>query len=484
MSVFSFIKKIESSEAIHVSFNFSPLFDLINGRYFKGIGGVKYLNGGITENNAIVGGSNTQKTGMLVFAIAKFLHRFPMGIVLYNDTESTLDVGRLADAVDELFGIPGYFMENIMNQRFIYKAGNDEFDGTALHNFVKDAYSNYQANRNNPELYVKTVFLNKENKPIEIVAPIMVVNDSLTDMRFNEASSKFTEGDVDEGGKKRTRDMEFGNLKRIVFEDSHHLGGIAGLRMWWVGQVSDIINMDGKPLEKQSTFIRQGKKIAKCPSSILRLPSIGFEIIRGSALKSDNDWMYPNPLGRDVVISADSRENPDLLSYSFSMFRNKGGPSGLQGTFIGSQSDGIQEGLSMYHILKTNNYFGLGIGSKVSHACDLLPDVKIGRTTIRNMIDNNHKLYRAITICYQMWFMQNYWLRLDPIYRITPADLYIAIENLGYDWDILLENTIDYWHLNPEITKVTLSTMELMDIALGLSTADYSWAKKEQRKAA
>lgn len=482
MSIFSFLEKVESSKAVHVNLNFSPLFDMVNGRYYRGIDNRSFLNGGITSNNAIVGGSNTQKTGMLVFAICRFLHRFPMGVVLYNDTESTLDLGRLADAVDKLFGIQDYFFDEILGKRFIYKTGNDEFDGTALHNFIKDAYKNFQQNKDNPEMYLQTPLFDSEGKPIRMIVPIMVANDSLSDMRFNEASTKFTDGDVDEGGKKRTRDMEFGNLKRIVFEDSHHLGGIAGLRMWWVGQIADIINMDGKPLEKQSTFIRQGKKIAKCPKSILQLPSIGFEIIRGAPLKSENDWMYPNPLGRDVVINADARENPDLLLYTYSMFRNKGGSSGLQCSFIGSQSDGIQEGLSMYHILKTNNYFGLSIGSKVSHACDMMPNKKVGRTTIRNEINDDHQFYRAITVCFQMWFMQTYWLKLDHQYRMTPSELYDTLINKGYDVELLLSESVDYWHLNPAIEKKTVTTMDLLRVATG--EQEIAWALNKEKTAA
>lgn len=479
---FQFLQNVKSSPMVHIGFNYSPLFDMINGRFFKGYDEQYYLNGGIMDNNATVGGSNTQKTGQLVFACRRFLQRFPMGVIIYVDSESTLDIGRLADAVDADFGVPGYFYDEIFDKRFIYKTSKDEFDGTAFHNLIKDAYANFKDNKDNPDMYVQTPFLDKENKRIKCIAPIMVICDSLSDLRFTEASAKFTEGDVDEGGKKRTRDMEFGNLKRVVFEDSSNLGGIAGLRLWWVGQIADMINMDGKPMEKQSTFIRPGKKIAKCPKAILQLPSIGYEIIKGSGLKVDQEWMYPNPFGRDVVIDADARENPDLLLYSFTMYRNKGGSSGLQCSFIGSQSDGIQEGLSMYHTIKTDGYFGLSVGSKVSHACDLMPDLKVGRTTIRKIVNENHQFYRAITICYQMWFMQNYWMRLDHKYRMTPAELYAKVAEAGYDWTELLENSVDYWHLNPDIKKHTLTTMQLLAVACG--EGSIPWASNRLLKQA
>ncbi|BAW98413.1 phage protein [Vibrio phage pTD1] len=473
---FGFLNKIESSESIQIGLNISPIYDINNGRFFIGKDDLAYCNGGMTPNNAVTGGSNTQKTGMLILSCLSFLERIPQGVIIYGDTEATLDIGRLSEAVDKRFGESGYFEREILNKRFIYLSSADGYDGTQLHNIVKDAYKDFQENKGDRSRYLETVFLDKNKKPIEIYTPIMVITDSLGELRFNEASVKFQEGDVDEGGKKRTRDMEFGNLKRIVFEDSHHLGGIAGLKLWWVGQITDVINMDGKPLEKQSTFIRQGKKIAKCPKAILQLPAQGYEIIRGSALKSEQQWMYPNPLGRDVVISADARENPDLLQYSYTMFRNKGGPSGLSGMFLGSQADGIQEGLTMYHALKTNGYFALD-GSKLSHECTFLPGVKVGRTTVRKVIADNPKFYRALTIAYHIMKMQREWLRLPEQYRMTPEEIYKAVKDRGFDWDELLDS-VDYWHTNPNIDKPTITAYQIFRLATGESVATGRPAKK------
>lgn len=476
LASFKFLEKVEASESIQIGLNFSPIYDINNGKFFVGKDDLAYCNGGITPNNAVTGGSNTQKTGMLILACLSFLQRFPQGVVVYGDTESTLDIDRLGEAFDARCGDQGFFRREILNKRFIYLSAAAGYDGTQLHNMIKEAYTEYKVNRADRNFFIETPFLDKAGKPIEIYVPIMLITDSLGELRFNEASVKFQEGDVDEGGKKRTRDMEFGNLKRIVFEDAHHLGGLAGMKLWWVGQVTDIINMDGKPLEKQTTFIRQGKKIGKCPKAIMQLPAQGYEIIRGSALKSDQQWMYPNPLGRDVVIDADARENPDLLSYSYTMFRNKGGASGLAGTFLGSQSDGIQEGLTMYHNLKSNGYFGLD-GSKVSHECTFLPGVKVGRTTIRDVLAKNPKFYRAITIMYHIMIMQRQWLRLPEQYRMTPEEIYKSIKDKGFDWDELLDS-VDFWHCNPEITKPTITAYQILRLATGESTATGRPAKK------
>jgi hypothetical protein len=63
--------------------------------------------------------------------------------------------------------------------------------------------------------------------------------------------------------------------------------------------------------------------------------------------------------------------------------------------------------------------------------------------------------------------MQRHWLDMNPKYRISPDELYVKIKEQGYDWDDILENTVDYYHQNPDIKKHPLSTMELLKIALG-----------------
>jgi hypothetical protein len=250
-----------------------------------------------------------------------------------------------------------------------------------------------------------------------------------------------------------------------VYEDADQLGGEAGIFQIWSAQVVDVINMTGRPLEKESTFIRQGKKL-KAPKSLMRIPHLGIEIIRGSALKSGQEWMYPDPFGKDIVIDKDAKENPDLVMYSTSIFRNKSGGSGRDLFFIGSQSLGIQEGLTMYHAMKTANMFALE-GSAISHACVFYPECKVGRTTIRKKLLDDPKLERAFAISYQMWFMQTFWLEMDHKYRISPQDLYTKLKDKGLDWNNILENTVDYWFDNPAIKKKTVSTHELIRVAIG-----------------
>lgn len=465
-SPFSFVQEIKSSNIINPCFNYSALLDMINGEWVKTPAGEYILNGGLCANNAVTGGNNTQKTGLTVLAMARMLCRIQHSIVVFFDLEATFSVQRLARFVDREMGIPGYFFKEILNKRFFYHSRNDGNDGSSVHNFFKETYQKIKQDiKEKKPIYMETPYADNEGKPIEIIIPITVVVDSISEMHFTRTSAHFQEGDVDEGGEKKTRDMVIGNQRRIVYEDCDILGGEVGFVQLWTAQVVDVINMTGRPLEKESVFIRQGKKL-KGPKSLMRIPQTGVEIIRGSALKNGQEWLYPDPFGKDVFIDKDAKENPDLLYYSVSPYRNKSGSSGGSYGFIGSQALGIQEGLSMYHHLKTSNMFGLE-GNAVTHACVLHPECKVGRTTIRKKLLDEHKLNRALIICYQMWHMQMFDLSLEPQYRMTPQELYEKIKARGYNWDDILDQTVDYWFTNPDIKKTTVSTKQLLAIANG-----------------
>jgi len=482
MTPFTFLDTVESSDPIIPSLNVNPVSDILNGEFVVGKDGVTYLNGGAVRNNVNTGGSNTQKTGKTLEDVATVLWRIPTSVAFVKDIEATMSVKRIANMYDRLCGIPGEFMANVYNKRFFYFNKNDfnanpfnnpalkdnlsGVDGTWVHHFFKDLNTKVKEDiRAKKDVWIETPYVGVDGEVIKIINPILTFVDSISELHFHKVSAHFQEGDVDEGGEKRTRDMQIGNMRRIVYEDADNLGGEIGVYQWWTAQVVDVMNISGRPQEKESVFIRPGKKL-KGPKSLLRLPQTGYEIIKGSAMKQGQEWMYPNPFGKDIIIDANAKENPDLLFYPFTIYRNKSGGSGGDFFFIGSQSLGVQIGLTMYHALKTGGMFGLE-GSIISHWCVLYPELKVGRTTIWEKTLTDKKLYRALTICFQMAHMQNAWLDLDPKYRITPQELYAKIKEQGYDWNDILENTVDYWHTNPLIGKHSVSTMELLKIALG-----------------
>ncbi|HHZ7224954.1 TPA: hypothetical protein ACWLXL_004382 [Pseudomonas aeruginosa] len=467
-----FTQELESSDTLIVNLPFSPIFDMLNTEILMSASGVAYNNGGLCRNNAIVGGNNTQKTGMTVLGMARVLIRFKGSIVFFFDIEATFSVDRLAEMIDREIGIPEYFNEQILGKRFFYFSRNDlvnPCDGTFVHDKFKWLKGKIAEQiKAKADIFMKTPFTDSKGKPVKIITPILCVVDSISEMPFHRVSEHFQEGDVDQGGEKKTRDLVIGNLRRIVYEDADILGGVSGCYQIWVAQVVDKINMTGRPEEKESIFIRPGKKL-KGPKAMMRIPQIGHEILKGSVLKGGSngqEWLYPNPFGKDVIVTPDAKEMPDLMIYNNQPYRNKAGMSGINAFFIGSQSMGIQEGLTMYHVLKTAKYFGLE-GSDRSHHCIPYPDLKVGRTTVWENTIEDRKFLRALTIIYHLWFMQTFWLTLPHKYRLTPQALYDGIIAQGLDWNDILENTVDYWYTNPDIDKYTVTTYELIRIALG-----------------
>lgn len=478
-----FIKQQKSGDVMRPFLNSSALFDMLNADFFVGEKGITYMNGGSTPDNLLAGGSNTQKTGYLVLVTANLLHRHPNLTVFYYDTESTFDLNRLAKKVDELFGLEGYFYTEIFNTRFIYKSTEDGFDGSDLHNFVVD----YERSVNETlkkgtkaekeELYIKTPFLELDKQPIKMLNPLVVIVDSLTDIRFKGLSDKILEldGDVDDGGKRNMRDSNFGNIKRIVFEDCHTYGGMAGVKFYWVAQVVNVINYDGKPMEKDTTFLDSGKKLAKVPKTALQLSHIGYRIIKGTSLinQGDKEWEYPNPSGADIPFEMNGKENPDLIKYEFTTIRNKNGQSGYRTNFIASQTEGILEDLSMYDNIKSSKYFGLIQGGVGRVTAVLYPSETFTRKSVRILLKDNPAFRRAIEITYQLFYLQRTRTSLQPQYRMTPEELYQRIIDQGYDWEDILNNTVYYWHTNPNIKKNTLCILELLKMALGVSKVDF-----------
>lgn len=478
LTALNFLKDYGSESNLQIGLNVSPIFDMLTTSMIKGKDGVWYQNGGLMPINALAGGNNTQKTGRTVKDVAALLYRFQNAIILYGDTESTLDISRLAEEVDRLFGEEGYFSDNIEDKRFFYMPNSAGVDGTMLHNKVIEIYKTITAlseskDKAEQEAY-KDLFLdtpfwsNKTNKHIQVMQPILFICDSISEVLFDDLMFKqFDDGDIDAGGKKRTRDMEIGNLRRILMTDACILGPRVGLRSYWIAQSADVINMDGRPKEKDSTFLRHNKKLS-APKAMLKLPHIGVEIIKGTVLKqADHSVTYPR--GKDSTISSNAKSNPELVQYLTTVFRNKSGSSGGDIAFIGSQSEGILESLSMYDTLKDNKYFGLE-GSAVRHNCALIPDVSLMRTTVRDLLEGpeaNDKLKRAIEICWQLWYEQTFWDNFPEEWKLTPTELFAKGKEAGLDWDDILENTIYYWHDNPQIKKHTLTVYELMEIVVG-----------------
>jgi len=118
-------------------------------------------------------------------------------------------------------------------------------------------------------------------------------------------------------------------------------------------------------------------------------------------------------------------------------------------------------------MLKQNN-FGIGGNVRTYHMM-LLPDVKLQRTTVRGKIDTTPKLRRALELTMDLLMLREYY----PVYSrmglfMEPDELFVKIEEAGYDWNELLETrgwyTIDQYR---EDLPFYLSIVDLLKMANG-----------------
>ena len=92
----------------------------------------------------------------------------------------------------------------------------------------------------------------------------------------------------------------------------------------------------------------------------------------------------------------------------------------------------------------------------------LYPDVKIQRTTVRNLLDTDPMLRRAVKITADLLQIKTYYKDL-PFNVPDVKELYEKLAK-DYDWKVLL-NTRDYWTFNQYEHPIPfLSTMDLIEM--------------------
>jgi hypothetical protein len=156
----------------------------------------------------------------------------------------------------------------------------------------------------------------------------------------------------------------------------------------------------------------------------------------------------------------------DLMTVSVRQLRSKSGTTGYVLEILASQTEGILPELTEFNIIKSNDRYGIS-GTMQHYSLDILPDVKLSRTTVRSKIDSNSELCRAINITSEMCQMKIYWRHLPEGFLCTPKELYDDLIAKGYDWKILLASR-GYWVPNDETHPVPfLSTWDLLEMKAG-----------------
>lgn len=458
-NIFSSKPAFTPIDAYKVLYNVGSLMDLPTGFYVRGMKGENILNGGLGSLVAIVGKPNVFKSTIAHFMILSAASKVAAGgfspYINTYDTEMNIHPDRLRYFSNrfEEFQKVDIIDEGIWNITDSTKhLGNEWFK------LLKDFLKNEKL-KNAKKYIMATPFIGRDGKAIETMFPTFGEVDSLT---------KFVTADVEEMQNKNQLGDSGGNTifmrqglakARLIMELPILCNGAAHYTVATahVGQENNMGIPQHQLPTKKLQHMRQGEKIKGAPDDFFFLTNSLWQAVSSSLciVKETRGALYPRTRQQDGEVTT------DLNLVTIKLLRNKSGPSGYSVPLLISQTEGVLPSLSEFHYIKENERFGLD-GNNTSYKLTLYPKVTIMRTTVRELLDSDKMMRRAVKITADI-------LQIKELYKELPLEipplnlLYEKLEK-KYGWDVLL-NTRDYWTFDQYENKVPfLSTLDILEI--------------------
>lgn len=474
--MFDFLKPdFQSIPNVKLSYNIGSLFDVPNGSIEIGIHGESILNGGVSGISAFCGIGNNFKSTISHYCMLSAGSKFKHSTFSTYDTEINITESRLKLLVSKI--------ENFKNEDIIRSGRWSITDKTAY--FGNEWFEKFKdfleaKIKNSDKITVDSPFIGRDGKLMPMLIPTFTELDSLT--KFNTKSSNLMQESNELGDSAvNTLYMKEGQAKKQMISYLPKPVQQANNPMFITAHIGKNIPMDPRaaPIKKLQ-FLKN--------NDTLKGVTDDFTFLTTTCWQCQNATPFFNDGTRGPEYPRDSEDNmkgdTDLFLVTLVQLRSKTGPSGLIMQILVSQQEGVLPSLSEFHYIKTNDRFGLG-GNVQNYFLDLLPDVKLSRTTVRGKIDSNAQLRRAMNITSEMCQMKYLWHDLPEDLLCTPKELRDDLIKLGYDWEKELLNTRGWWTANndsPEHDLPYLSTMDLLKMRKGLYKPFWMDEQNKRRK--
>lgn len=458
--------KFKKAPSIRPMWNIGALFDIQTGKYYKGKHGESILCGGLNHFTGVAGLPNMFKTVISLFQEGSVMNRISLAIMMAHDSENTLSPGRIHSVFSqfpELFG-----KDLIEDGRLLFTDANT-YTGNGWWNAMRE-YA--EERRNDKSILITTPFVDEvSGELIKIPSPTLVFLDSLSGLQTEGVMDMYEKGDV--GGKELNMvAMKGAGAKSQLIDQVTGVTGGSGVHFLMTAHVGQEYQLDMyKPNVKRLKFLKGDLKLKKVPENFSFLTANCWYCV-SLAVMMDNDKLPEFPRGEDDDLKGDT----DLISITLVNLRGKSGPSGIPFEVVVSQSEGVKPELTEFVYCKGFDYYGISdkdgnkAKGKPNFRLDLRPEQNLTRKTVRNLLESDPKLSRAMNITAEMCMMQALWHDLDEKYHISPKQLYAGLKEKGYDWDILLD-TRGFWipiEDQGAYSKVNfLSTMDLLRMYTG-----------------
>jgi hypothetical protein len=449
-------------DSVKLMYNVGALLDIPTGKYILGIHGESILNGGLGVLTAIAGRGNTYKSTIahyMMFSAANAVAAsgYSPYMSLY-DTEMSISPDRLKDLSSRF----DHFKDtDIIADKLLSITDKTMHMGNEWYEILKTFLKGDKL-KNKKDYMIATPFTDPEGKIINTVFPTFGEIDSISEFETADIQEIQNKNELgDSGG--NTIHMRLGLAKTRLLMELPSLCNSSGHYMLMTAHLGTDMNIGGGPHSmptKKLQHMKMGDKIKGVTDKFFFLPNLFWQTL-GLIPLTNKDTKGPE---FPKVPAAGETENNDLNLVTVRQLRNKSGPSGVNIDIIVSQTEGVLPSLTEFYYLKENGRFGLE-GSNVSYSLALLPDVKLSRTTVRQAIDTNPLLRRAIKITADLLQMKQLWRHLD-LNIPEPKELYDKLKET-YDWNVLLD-TRDWWTFkNDTADKNFLSTMDLVNMYHG-----------------
>lgn len=450
--------------SIKILINIGALLDIPTGFYLTGKYGESILNGGLGALTGVVAIGNNFKSTimhyMMLSAASKISYATDTSMSTY-DTEINIHehtLNKFAKKID-LFAERDVLADGTwtITDKTIYYA-NEWFE--LLKEFLN------HKKKNHDKIMVETPFIDRDGKLLRIITPTFGEVDSLSEFETADVAKIKDDNELGESGG-NTIHMRQGLAKTRFLMDMPILSNANYHFMLITGQIGKQLQIATGPIPQAPTkklnYLKNGDTIKGVTDKFTFLMSNCWHAYNATPLLNQSTKGPEYPRNPDDNTSGDT----DLNIVSLRQLRSKSGPSGIVIDIIVSQSEGVLADLTEFHYIKNEDRFGIS-GTLQHYALDLMPDVKLSRTTIRSKLNENPKIRRALNITSELCQMKNLWRDVDKSLLCEPKELYQDLINLGYDWDVLL-NTRGWWTINNDKQPIPfLSTMDLLKMRKNL----------------
>lgn len=452
----SFAKKVKKAVDNIPHFNVGCLLDIPTGSPVLGLKGETIINGGVHHLTGQTGEANSAKTGISLYQILTVMQRYPGASLTIYDSENTLPK-------DRVIGQARHIAPNII---FTNEDGQEDLQNFALvtpAEYLGDEfYEEFKDwGETRPKLkadYISTPFFNKESKEIiKILSPEFAFIDSFSAFGTTVTKKIQDDANIGESGQNMLY-MKDGLVKAQMMNELPRIAIKNGLYFVMTAQIGENRSLEpNKPPRKQLGFLKNSLKIKKVPDDYrYLLHNLWFNFAMKPLMNSSTKAPeYPRNSDENQA-----KGDTDLQEIVVLNLRGKSGASGKPMTIVYSQSEGVKASLTEFHHAKEAKF---GIENKQGkYTIDLYPECTVGRTTIRQMLEVDHKLRTAVKLTSDLLQVKEEWRHLPAGLVCDPKTLYDDIKALGYDWDVLLK-TRSHWTYDQYTNPLPfLSIMDLL----------------------